>query len=483
MVYQKILIIILIGAFFLRLPSLFEPFTYADEGIYLTLGQAMQQGKILYREIHDNKPPLLYLLAALAGNFTYFRLLLMIWGLFTIYLFSLLARQLFPQKPKAWLLATGFFAILTSVHTFEGNIANAENFMLLPTIAGFWLILKNLKNKSMFPFFLAGSFFALAVLFKIPAAFDFLAALIFLCFISIKRKEKLPASRYLLVSILGFALPFLMTFIYFYYQKALSQYLVAAFYQNIPYLSSWGGQSQAFSFPFGFLARSLIVAGTVIIVFLFSKRLTLASQLILIWFSFSLFAALLSSRPYPHYLLQIMPSLSLAFGLILICSWEKFLPFFLMAVFVATFWAFHFWHYPNLSYYLNFYQFALGMKTKDQYLTTFDPRAEMTYQLVHYICSHTQVEEPIFIWGTEPSVYALSRRPPVGRYTVKYHIIDFNGYTETMAALKQTPPRLVVIIGDAEKEFSELAFFLKKYYFKNHNIGESEIYWLREKPS
>lgn len=473
MVYQKTLIILLIGAFFLRLPSLFEPFTYADEGIYLTLGQAMRQGKILYREIHDNKPPLLYLLAALAGNFTYFRLLLMIWSLLTIYFFSVLARSLFPQKQLAWVLATGLFAILTSIHTFEGNIANAENFMLLPTIAGFWLILKNLKNKSMFPFFLAGSFFALAALFKIPAAFDFLAALILLCFISIKRKKKLAA-------ILGFALPFLMTFIYFYCQKALFQYLTAVFNQNIAYLSSWGGQSQAFSLPISLLVRSLIVVEIVIIAFLFRKKLSLASQLILIWFSFSLFAALLSSRPYPHYLLQVMPSLSLAFGLILTHSGEKFLPFFLMAVFVAAFWAFHFWHYPNLSYYLNFYQFALGRKTKDKYFTTFDSRAEMTYQLVHYIRSHTQVEEPIFIWGTEPSVYALSRRQPVGRYTTSYHIIDFNAYQETMLALRKAKPNLIIVSREEARRFSELEDFLDNYYFKNYAIGGNEIYRLRE---
>ena len=41
----------------LRLPSLFEPYWYADEGIYLTIGNALRRGEILYSQIHDNKPP------------------------------------------------------------------------------------------------------------------------------------------------------------------------------------------------------------------------------------------------------------------------------------------------------------------------------------------------------------------------------------------------------------------------------------------
>src|SRR3989344_3742093 len=52
----------------LRITSWFEPYWYGDEGIYLVLGQALRRGLVFYRDIHDNKPPLLYLLAAVAGG-------------------------------------------------------------------------------------------------------------------------------------------------------------------------------------------------------------------------------------------------------------------------------------------------------------------------------------------------------------------------------------------------------------------------------
>jgi len=49
----------------------------------------------------------------------------------------------------------------------------------------------------------------------------------------------------------------------------------------------------------------------------------------MIWFSFSLFAALLSSRPYPHYLIQVLPAFSLSFGFLALSKkWLKSIPVF-----------------------------------------------------------------------------------------------------------------------------------------------------------
>src|SRR4030042_6048418 len=88
------LCLILIYAFILRLPSLFEPLVYGDEGIYMTLGLAIRRGLIPYLQIHDNKPPLVYLLAAVAHNFQNYRLLLMLWSLATIFVFEKLVERL-----------------------------------------------------------------------------------------------------------------------------------------------------------------------------------------------------------------------------------------------------------------------------------------------------------------------------------------------------------------------------------------------------
>src|SRR3972149_5741894 len=157
--------------FILRIPSFFEPFSYGDEMIYLTLGEAIRQGLVLYRDIHDNKPPLLYILAAVAGNVFWFRAILAAWSLATIYLFWRLMDALFPHKKPLQKLATVIFAALTTIPLFEGQVANAEVFMIGPTLAAFLILFtKTLNTKNLF---FSGVLFSIATLFKVPAAFDF----------------------------------------------------------------------------------------------------------------------------------------------------------------------------------------------------------------------------------------------------------------------------------------------------------------------
>ena len=50
--------------FTLRLPSLFEPHHYGDEGVFAATAQRLLHGGMLYTESWDDKPPLVFLLYA-----------------------------------------------------------------------------------------------------------------------------------------------------------------------------------------------------------------------------------------------------------------------------------------------------------------------------------------------------------------------------------------------------------------------------------
>lgn len=460
---RKTIILLIVLTLFLRLPSLFEPFTYGDEGIYLTLGQAAKSNLVWYRDIHDNKPPLLYLLAALAGNFTFFRLILFSWSWVTIYFFYKLSRSS---------LATFAFAILISVHTFEGNVANAENFMLGTTIAGFYLYL---RAKKRWQFFVTGILFSLSTLFKVPAAFDFAALLAFAFVSTKKRNYQLLITDYLLL-IFGFFLPILITFIYYSSQNALGQYLSLAFFQNLPYLSSWSGSTpKAVGLPLPLLGRAGLVFLVCLVTFIWRKKLSKIAQLVLIWFSFSLFGALLSARPYPHYLLQAIPALALSITLLIRPGKEKIIPLLMILVFYFSFNFFHFWHYQNISYYQNFYQFCFGQKNKNQYFEYFGNQTQALYQTATYLRLYTSPGEKIFVWSNQPSIYPLAQRLPVGRYAAAYHIIDFNGYQETMTALTKNPPRFMVI-AEEKHPFPEFFSFIQARYSPEIQFGEFRLF-------
>ncbi|MCX6726663.1 MAG: hypothetical protein NTY75_02485, partial [Candidatus Shapirobacteria bacterium] len=190
----------------LRLPTLFEPNWYGDEGIYLVLGQAIRKGLTLYSQIHDNKPPTLYYLAALGQTVFGFRLLLLLWMIPTVYSFYLLAK-----KNK---LATLIFVTLSSIPLIEGNIANAEVFMLLPTILGIYLFL--FKNK----FFLPGLLLGFAFTIKVPVAIEFVFIFAY-SFFYFTRNRWLN----LIKLAFGFILPITLYLIYFYFKGASAEFL------------------------------------------------------------------------------------------------------------------------------------------------------------------------------------------------------------------------------------------------------------------
>jgi hypothetical protein len=161
------LFILLLIVFALRIPSFFEPYSYGDEMIYLTLGQAIRQGVPLYSGVHDNKPPLLYIIAAISGRLFWFKAILAIWHLVTVFIFWKLTEVIFPSGPevppsqrpknqKAQKVTTSIFALLTTLPLLEGNIANAEIFMVGPTILAFYLLLTKDLGKT---FFVGNTFF------------------------------------------------------------------------------------------------------------------------------------------------------------------------------------------------------------------------------------------------------------------------------------------------------------------------------------
>jgi len=172
--------------FLLRLPSLFEPYWYGDEGIYQVLGIAMNQHRLLYRDIWDNKPPLLYFVYSIFGSDQFWvRLFSLLVGLLTVIAFYFLVRKLFEKERIVW-ITTALFTLLFGLPLLEGNIANAENFMLLPIITAGFLVLKSTETKipnAKYKLLLtAGFLLGVAFLFKIVAVFDFGALLVFFCF-------------------------------------------------------------------------------------------------------------------------------------------------------------------------------------------------------------------------------------------------------------------------------------------------------------
>ena len=464
------LLILLFIVLVLRLPSLLEPCWHGDEGIYLTIGQALRHGKMLYRDIHDNKPPLLYWAAAVAGSFFWLRFLALLAAMGGATGFYYLARHFFPSKKSFWL--TIVFIFLMAIPCLEGNTANAETFFVPLTVIGFCFFV----NKK---YFKAGLLMGLSFLFKSPPLFDFVAMILFVFWPILEKKLAFNLLKQKIIFLTaGFALPVFMTLIYYSIKGILPLYLESAFLLNFPYLSSWSSGGNLFSS--GLFRRAiillLVLAG--MIVWQKKKSFNNKSLLVFLWFLLALFGALLSSRPYPHYLLQVVPSFLLLGGLVVFRTSKTMASFFIFALFLiigAVHWL-GFYFYPLLSYYQNLARFALGQKNRLDYWSWFDNRVPRDYQVAGVLQELTNEDDEIFIWGNEPSIYALSRRQPASRYAVAYHIQDFKKEKEVLQQLRQTPPAAIVYDTDFEYSFPGFNTFLSSNYLLLDKIGSLQIW-------
>lgn len=473
--HNKVLVFFLLLTIILRIPSFFEPYWYGDEGVYLTLGLAVRRGLVLYRDIHDNKPPLLYWLAALAENLFWFKFLLLTASLASIALFYKLSHIIFSQSKKAVLVACSLFTLLTTLPLLEGNIANAENFLILFTILGFLLLIFKEKITSGMAVII-GFCFSMAILFKVPAGADFGAVFFFLLLFQNKNPKKI-----IFPLLAGLIIPIFLVTLYYFLRGAFNQFITAAFLQNIGYLSSWQtGTHASKGLPVGLISRGLLVLGTSGILFMLRKKLPDYFSFSVLWFAFSMFGTTLSARPYSHYLLEIVPSLSLILGFLVIKTkiWEKIIIAGSVLALIISIAYFRFWFYSPFSYYQNFIKFALDQQTKNQYFGKFNPSVNRNYKVSAYLTDRTKNSDRIFVWGDEPFIYALSRRLPAGRYTVAYHVIDFRGQTETALALINQKPKYIIKIMGEKKQFAEMEKILSEKYKLITTIDDANIYLL-----
>jgi len=465
----------------LRIPSLFEPYWYGDEGIYLVLGQAIRKGLVLYNQIHDNKPPSLYYLAALSQTVFGFRLLLIVFMVPTIYFFYRLSQKFLSLKVSK--IATFIFLILTSIPLFEGNIANAEVFMLLPTLIGVLLLVKLKPNFN--TVVISGLLLGLAFTVKIPVAieFAFLCLWLFIDDLTSVKKAFLNIKNILIFSV-AFLFPIGLWGIYYYFQGAFKPFLIASLLQNFGYISSWSTGTQASSPASGgiiFRFIFLLIAWALIYLLKIKKLIPSNFSFLLFWFSATVFGVLLSGRPYPHYLIQALPPLILIIVQIFNYKDKKIqlLSFFSFFFFALVLFKFKFYFYPVFKYYNNFYSYSLGKKSITDYQNSFGHQVSNIYKISNFIKSNTNSNDKIFVWGDEPYIYALSGRLPTSKYTVAYHIADFNGYQLTMDKIKADLPKFIIYYQMSNRPFPSLDLFIKNYYYIAEIIDNTTIFKLR----
>lgn len=470
----EVLILIMVGVAVLRFPGLFEPNRYADEDIYLTLGMGIRRGLVLYRDIHDNKPPLIYLVSALAGSVMWLRLILLGWNLINVVIVYKLADWFFGNKSRT-ILTTALFGIFSTIPLLEGNIANGEIFMIMPAALGVLIFVKEIEKKSFrwLPYLMAGWLFSVGFLFKIPVVFDFAALVIWFAMFDLRRI--FDKRTWLIVA--GFVLPIILSVIYYYVVGDGQTYVKAALLQNVGYISSWEGAKRPF-YEGGLFQRGVVLLLVTGLVFFLKDRWGKKVSLAILWGAWALFGTNLSGRPYPHYLIGMVIPLSLL--VVALTKGKKKLVYLGSGLIIGlTVWSiflYKFWYYRSIPYYRDFVKYAFLGGTRDEYWKSFGGNVKRNYEVANFVKGITSRDERIFVWGTEPAIYVEADRLPLGKYTVSYHINDFGAKEETVQKIKNEKPKVIIMIENEGDKFGELQEILMEDYIMVRRFEEARIY-------
>ena len=255
--------------------------------------------------------------------------------------------------------------------------------------------------------------------------------------------------------------------------------------QNIGYLSSWRPSDQEKSFLVKnapLIIRSVVLLSSLLTLTIFRKKLSLPFILSCAWLGFALFAVTLSERPYPHYLIQIVPPVAILVGMLFYQKTAEqsltIIPLFIAAIVPVLY---HFWHYSTLAYYKRFLLFSSGQITQEEYFNRFDGKVNRNYRLATFLTTSTNPNDKVFIWGDSAPIYALSRRLPPFKYVANYHISDFSSKEEVLEMILTKQPAIVILLPESNP-FPELITTLKNNYYQLSSQENATI-WKKLKKS
>lgn len=491
-----LLIVLLVGVV-LRLPSLFEPYWYGDEAIYLTIGTGLKQGFRLYTDIIDHKTPLIYYFAMVPNQF-WFRVLMMGWMFAANALFFSFARRLFKNVGAAF-ASSLVFVLLTTLPWFEGHIPNGELFVIGFVMAGLWVFSRTKlfedflegKNASALKstpkeiglLITTGALMSLGVLTKVPGLFDFGAVLLVGWWAMVRAGWK-TLGRFIFKTgmlFVGLLIPIVLSIVYYVALGSGQDYLDYGLLYNFRYSGSWQLDLNPFlQMLFTLPGKGLLMVGS-ILALSFLKKYPPRFQFIAGWFVVALFASLLSNRPYPHYFLQIVPPASLLVAeLVLLAKrWKRSKvalltgAVLLLAPFAVGL-LLDLRPYATKKYYEHFYRLMSRQITMEEYDSWFNPLVRDNYaaaDVIYGLNGHR-----IFIWGTNPMLYALTHTTPASRFTVSFHIKDFDDYERTFAQIEEEKPKIIVVMKNESQTFPQLEAYLNSFYVANTQYETMTIY-------
>ena len=240
---------LLISSIFLLLFSSYASplnnYYWGDAAIFRTLGLGWLNGKVIFKDLFDQKGPYLYLfqmigLAISKGKIGIFLLEILNLSI-SLELLYRIGRYIIPSSKKIF-ISILIFLIFYTATIGEGNMC--EEWSLIFTLLPLYLCIKYLKGSNLYHPLLYtliyGSCFGVLSLLRINNACINIGILLGLSFLYIKNNEIKRLIPNILIFILGMLISITPMILYFYYNNALDDMIYSTFLYNLKYKEVWG---------------------------------------------------------------------------------------------------------------------------------------------------------------------------------------------------------------------------------------------------
>jgi len=444
--YRLAIVIVLLTAALLRIPSLEQPFDN-DCGANAYHARLITRGEPLYSTHHPaHQLPAIYYTYALAfallGDSVWsVKAFLILWTVLTVALVYRLGRLTLGHAEG--LLGALFYSVLSSHVFLFGTTAQNELFANLPRMAAvYFLVRGQIDDVSPRQHALAGFFSAVAFLFRA----SYLSSLFLAFFLWVMASPWQPKSRrydHLVTQCMSLAIGFcsglLPVFAYFGSQGLLRRFLLV-FQLGVRYVKARGDTGvpvlRWFCGPFVALAFnnvvllsfSLLAAIRIVVEVLFHEHeeersaVSYGPSSMVIWFFLSVLVTLVSKAGFLHYFLLIVPSLSLLAARFVIRMYQD-LSLRLAsnssavarsALAIALIMALGLSTRQNARYYSSYLRYKIGRGTFEEFLLEGWPalgRILLRVQVVaDYVSVRTTPLDLIYVWSDDVQLYYLADR-------------------------------------------------------------------------
>jgi 4-amino-4-deoxy-L-arabinose transferase-like glycosyltransferase len=434
----------------LYLPFLGAPFE-RDEGAYATIAQGLLDGQVPYRDLFDNKPPLVYLWYAL--SFLLFgegveapRIIAAVMlSVTTLALFAQ-ARMLFSRG--AAYVAAAFFAVSTGV-PFLALHANTEAYMLLPLVTSVAAFTVGMTSGSLRWFALAGLLGALAIETKQVAMWNLIA----LAWVALYWRWRsgaagwdrvTPLSALAAGSLAGIAI----IAVPFFAMGALDDLVYANISYNWLYVDflTWGDRLMSLSEGTAYvaLAAAPLIGGALLgLVTVLRRSKRTVDYLIIGWAAASALGVASGGRFFPHYFLHLVPAMALLVGVVIYDRLPRgdhrwgtrpAIAFGVLMVVISL--------TTNAVLYI-----APKPAERRVAETVFVQKQweEASKEIGLYIQERTSPDETIFNFGREPQLYFYADRRPAAQFFYDWaYQYDETTFEQTVEVLRLQRPAYII---------------------------------------